>query len=126
MPEYQSTRNRSMLALMIIAPVPPTEGGMVILDYVNAHRAVYLAELVSFVGLCIPAIAMFLALGIALRSTSPSFALLGSALGIASEIAAFAQGSSPPSLSWVLLSSQRGMRRPPDLRATPLQRERKR
>jgi hypothetical protein len=42
------------------------------------------------------------ALGIALRSASPSFALLGSTLGIASEIAAFAVGSSPPSLSWAL------------------------
>jgi hypothetical protein len=90
------------LVLMIVAPVPPMEGGAAILDYVNAHRAVYFAELVCFVGLCIPAMAMFLALGIALRSASPSFALLGSALGIASEIAAFALGSSPPSLSWAL------------------------
>ena len=75
------------LVLMIVAPVPPMGDGAAILDYVNAHRGIYLAELISFVGLCIPAIAMFLALGIALRSASPSFALLGSVLGIASEIA---------------------------------------
>lgn len=90
------------LALMIAAPLPPMEGGAAILEYVNAHRAVYLAELVCFVGLCVPAMAMFLSLGIALRDASPSFALLGSVLGIGSEIAAFALGSSPPSLSWAL------------------------
>ena len=90
------------LVLMIVAPVPPTEGGAAILEYVNAHRAVYLAELICFVGLCVPAIAMFLALGVALRRASPSFALLGAVLGIASETAAFAFGSSPPSLSWAL------------------------
>ncbi len=91
------------LALMIVAPLPPMDGGAAILDYVNAHRGIYVAELVCFVGLCIPAIAMFLALGVALRSASPSLALLGSALGISSEVAAFAIGSSPPSLSWGLV-----------------------
>ncbi len=69
----------------------------------NAHRGEYITELISFVGLCIPAIAMFLALGIGLRSISPSLALLGATFGIASEVAAFAVGSSPPSLSWSIV-----------------------
>lgn len=90
------------LGLMIAAPLPPMEGGGAVLDFVNAHRAVYIAELLCFVGLCIPAIVVFLALGIALRGANPSLALLGSVLGISSEVAAFALGSSPPSLSWAL------------------------
>lgn len=91
------------LVLMIAAPIPPVEGGAAILDYINANKGVYIAELISFVGLCIPAIAMFLALGIGLRTVSPSLALLGATFGIASEVAAFAVGSSPPSLSWGLV-----------------------
>ncbi len=90
------------LGLMIAAPLPPMEGGAAILEHINAHRAAYLAELACFVGLCVPAIVVFLALGIALRGASPSLALLGTILGISSEVAAFALGSSPPSLSWPL------------------------
>jgi hypothetical protein len=52
------------LVLMIVAPLPPMEGGSPLLDFANAHRGVYSAGLICFVGLCIPAIAMFLALGI--------------------------------------------------------------
>jgi hypothetical protein len=87
------------LALMIVAPLPPSEGGAAVLDYVNAHRGVYVAELLCFVGLCLPAAVVFLALGVALRSAGPSLALLGSAAGLVSEIAALAGGSSPPSLN---------------------------
>jgi hypothetical protein len=94
------------LVLMIVAPLPPMEGGAKLLEYVVAHREIYLAELICFVGLGIPAIALFTALGVALRSASPSFALLGSVLGIASETIAVGS-SSPPSLNFALVELAR-------------------
>jgi len=65
------------LVLLIAEPRPPLVGGATILEYIAAHRAVYLAELICFVGLSLPAIAVFLALGIALAPIRKSLALLG-------------------------------------------------
>ena len=42
------------VALVFAAPLPPTQGRAV-LEYIAANRAVYLVELVSFVGLAVPA-----------------------------------------------------------------------
>jgi hypothetical protein len=87
------------LVLLIAEPRPPLVGGATILEYIAAHRAVYLAELICFVGLSLPAIAVFLALGIALAPIRKSLALLGAVIGAGSELMALVLGSSPPSLS---------------------------
>ncbi len=91
------------LVLLIVAPQAPTSGGAAILEYIVAHRAVYLAELVCFVGLSLPAIAVFLALGVALAPVGKSLAALGTAIGLGSELIALALGSSPPSLGGGLM-----------------------
>jgi hypothetical protein len=74
-----------------------------VLSYIAAHKAAYMVELISFVGLSVPALVVFLAAGAALLRVDRSLAALGAVTGIASEIIALALGSSPPSLSGGLL-----------------------
>ena len=93
------------VVLIFVAPVPPASGAPV-LEYIAAHKAVYLTELVCFVGLAVPALVVFAAVAIALTNVDKSRALLGGLLGVVSEGIALALGSSPQSLhgGLVLLS----------------------
>lgn len=95
------------LVLYIAAPVPPDTGAP-LLNYIAEHKGVYLVELVCFVGLAVPALVVFAALGVALRSVDQSIAALGGLVGIVSETIALALGSSPQSLhgGLVVLSNQ--------------------
>lgn len=83
--------------LVFVAPLPPTQGRAV-LQYIAAHRSVYLIELVSFVGLAVPALLVFAALAIALSPVNKAWAAVGGLLGIVSETIALALGTSPQSL----------------------------
>ncbi|QGF22566.1 hypothetical protein [Raineyella fluvialis] len=93
------------VTLVFVAPLPPAEGRAV-LDYIAAHRVVYLVELVCFVGLSIPALVVFAALAVSLARPARGLAAIGGLFGISSEIIALAVGSSPESLhgGLVLLS----------------------
>jgi len=86
------------IALLFLAPLPPASGAAV-LEYIQAHRVVYLIELVCFVGLSIPAIVVFCAWAVALWHVDRSLALVGGLFGVGSEITALAVGSSPQSLN---------------------------
>lgn len=86
------------MALLFLAPLPPASGAAV-LEYIQAHRVVYLIELVCFVGLSIPAIVVFCAWAVALWPADRSLALVGGLFGVGSEITALAVGSSPQSLN---------------------------
>ena len=86
------------LVLLFIAPIVPAGDGRAILDYINAHPVAYIVQLVSFVGLSLPALLVFAALGMALLPHAPSVAMVGGLVGIASEIVALAVLSSPQSL----------------------------
>ena len=85
------------IVLVFVAPVPPAEGRAV-LEFIAAHKALYLAELVCFVGLAVPALVVFAALAVALWPVDKSIAALGGLFGMASEVIALALGSSPQSL----------------------------
>jgi len=85
------------LVLVLLAPVPPTEGAA-LLDYIAAHQAVYLVELVCFVGLAVPALVVFSAVAVSLKGVDKSVAAIGGLFGVASEVIALALGSSPQSL----------------------------
>lgn len=85
------------MVLVFTAPVPPDSGGP-LLAYIAAHKVVYLVELVSFVGLAVPALVVFTAVATALMRVDKSLALLGGLLGVVSETIALALGSSPQSL----------------------------
>ena len=93
------------VVLVFTAPLPPTTGDGV-LEYIAENRLVYLTELVSFVGLGVPALVVFAAVAVALAGVNKSVAAIGGLFGIASEIMALAIGSSPQSLhgGLVLLS----------------------
>jgi hypothetical protein len=86
------------VVLVFAAPVPPTDG-RALLEYIAAHKIVYLTELVCFVGLSVPALVVFAALAVALKGVNKSMAAVGGLLGIASETIALALGSSPQSLN---------------------------
>ena len=96
------------LVLIFTTPQPPISGGAATLQYIALHKPVYLIELVSFVGLSVPAMVVFLALYVALKHLNKSYAAIGALLGIASEVAALAYNSSPQSLNGglVYLSDQ--------------------
>jgi hypothetical protein len=85
------------VALVFLAPLPPTEGAP-LLEYIAEHKAVYLAQLVCFVGLAVPAMIVFVAVAVALKDVNKSVAVIGGLFGVASEIIALALGSSPQSL----------------------------
>lgn len=94
------------VTLLFVAPVPPTDGRE-LLEYIDSNKAVYLTQLVSFVGLAVPAMLVFAALAVAVKGVDKSVAAIGGLLGVASEIIALALGSSPQSLhgGLVVLSS---------------------
>lgn len=85
------------VVVVFTAPVPPVEGSA-LLEYIADHRALYLIQLVCFVGLAVPALVVFAAAGVALAGVNRSLALVGGLFGIASETVALAVGSSPQSL----------------------------
>jgi hypothetical protein len=85
------------VVLVFAAPLPPT-GGAALLEYITAHKVVYLTELVCFVGLAVPALVVFTAVAGALKGVNKSIAAIGGLFGIASEVIALALGSSPQSL----------------------------
>jgi len=91
------------LVLMFTTPQPPLAGGAATLQYIASHKLVYLIELVSFVGLSLPALVVFLALYMALKHLNKSYAALGAIIGMASEVIALALGYSPQSLNTGLL-----------------------
>ena len=85
------------VVLVFVAPLPPTQGAA-LLEFIAAHRVVYLTELVCFVGLAVPALVVFTAAAVALKEVNKSIAAIGGLFGIASEVIALALGSSPQSL----------------------------
>ena len=96
------------LVLIFTTPQPPSTGGLAVLSYIASHKGIYLAELICFVGLSIPAIGVFFALAILLLRSNKVLAALGGLVGIVSEIVALALGGSPESLhgGLVYLSDQ--------------------
>ena len=85
------------VVLVFTAPVPPVEGAPLLM-YIAAHKGVYLTQLICFVGLAVPALVVFAAVGVALTAVDKATAALGGLLGVVSETIALALGSSPQSL----------------------------
>ncbi len=92
------------VALVFTAPVPPTDGGP-LLTYIATHKAVYLTQLVCFVGLAVPALIVFAAAAVALTGVDKSLSAVGGLIGVVSETIALSLGSSPQSLHGGLVLS---------------------
>lgn len=67
-----------------VVPAPPEEGGAAILEYIAAHRSVYIVEQVLWLAPSVLLTVAFLALAVALRDLNRSYAAIGGVLGVAS------------------------------------------
>ena len=96
------------LVLLIITPPVPSSGGAATLQYIASNKSVYLLELVLFVGICVPAMVLFLALYMALKHLNKSYAAIAALVAIASQVVGLALNGSPQSLNGglVYLSDQ--------------------
>src|SRR5687767_9102422 len=71
-------------AIYFVVPPPPEEGGAAILDYIAAHRAVYILEQVLWLAPSVLLMVATLALAVALMGLHKSYAAIGGVLGVAS------------------------------------------
>jgi Domain of unknown function (DUF4386) len=81
------------IALVYVTPQPPSTGetgtlpgGVATLNYIIEHKAVYLLNMVVFVGPVSLTIVVFLALFVALQQVSKSIAAIGALVGIVSVV----------------------------------------
>lgn len=69
-------------AILIFAtPSPPTSGGVETLEYIAAHRSLYILKQILWLAPSIPAMVVFLALYPALKRVNKSYAAIGTVLG---------------------------------------------
>jgi hypothetical protein len=90
-----------------IIPAYPTSGGAATLEYIAAHRSIFIMQQILWLGPSILLIVVFLALYPALKDLNKSYAAIGAVLGIASwavTLAYPATGGGAPAL--VYLSDQ--------------------
>lgn len=95
------------LVLTFTVPAAPESGGAATLEYIAAHRTVYIVEQVLWLAPSIPLIVVFLAFYPALKNLDKSYAAIGAVLGIASwavTLAYPATGGGAPAM--VYLSDQ--------------------
>lgn len=72
-----------MAAILIFTtPSPPTSGGVATLEFIAAHRSLYMLKQVLWLAPSVLAMIVFLALYPALKPVSPSYAAIGAVLGI--------------------------------------------
>ncbi len=72
------------LAVDFTVPPAPTSGGAATLEYIAAHRSVYILEQVLWLAPSVLLMIVFLALYMALKQLNKSYAAIGAVLGIAS------------------------------------------
>lgn len=68
--------------LIFTTPSPPTSGGVATLEFIAAHRSLYILKQVLWLAPSVLAMVVFLALYPALKPVSPSYAAIGAVLGI--------------------------------------------
>lgn len=68
--------------LVFTTPSPPTAGGAATLEYIAAHRGLYLLKQALWLGPSVPAMLVFLALYPALKGVSKSYAAIGAVLSV--------------------------------------------
>src|SRR5919199_2666514 len=68
--------------LIFTTPPPPTLGGGATLEYIAAHRSLYILKQILWLGPSVLAMVVFLALYPALKHANKSYAALGAVLGV--------------------------------------------
>jgi hypothetical protein len=95
------------LVIFVVTTPPPTAGGAAMLEYVDAHRTVYIVRQVLWVAPSLPLMVVFLALAVALHRLGKSFAAIVGVVGVASWALSFAWPTTGEgSLAMIRLSEQ--------------------
>lgn len=95
------------LVIFIVTTAPPTTGGAAMLEYVDAHRTVYIVRQVLWLAPSLPLMVVFLALAIALHHLGKSFASIVGVVGVVSWALSFAWPTTGEgSLAMVRLSEE--------------------
>ncbi len=95
------------LVIFVATTAPPTAGGAAMLEYVDAHRTVYIVRQVLWLAPSLPLMVVFLALAVALRHLGKSFAAIVGVVAVASWALSFAWPTTGEgSLAMVRLSEQ--------------------
>ncbi len=91
-------------AIYFVVPPPPEEGGGAILDYIAAHRTVYIVEQALWLAPSVLLTVAFLALAIVLKDLNKNYAAIGGVLGVASWVLTLvypATGGGAPALIYL-------------------------
>jgi hypothetical protein len=78
------------LAIFAVTTAPPTTGGAAMLEYVDAHRTIYIVRQVLWVAPSLPLVVVMLALAVALWPLGKSFAATVGAIAASSWALSFA------------------------------------
>ena len=92
------------LVLDFTVPAAPESGGAAMLEYIAAHRTVYMLEQVLWLAPSVLLMVVFLALWVAVKDLNRSYAAIGGVLGIASwaiTLAYPATGGGAPALVYL-------------------------
>ncbi|MFE6508765.1 hypothetical protein ACFVDI_03240 [Nocardioides sp. NPDC057767] len=96
----------ALVIFAVVAP-PPTSGGAAMLEYVDAHRTVYIVRQVLWLAPSLLLMVVFLALAVALRHLDKSFAAIAGMISVASWAVSSAWPTTGDgSLAMVLLSDE--------------------
>ncbi|WP_328531081.1 hypothetical protein OG984_08145 [Nocardioides sp. NBC_00368] len=96
----------ALVIFAVVAP-PPTAGGAAMLEYVDAHRTVYIVRQVLWLTPSLLLMVVFLALAVALRHLDKSFAAIAGMISVASWAVSSAWPTTGDgSLAMVLLSDE--------------------
>jgi hypothetical protein len=91
-------------AVDFAVPPPPAEGGAAILDYIAAHRTVYIVEQILWLAPSVLLTVATLALAVAVMGLHKSYAAIGGVLGVASWVLTLvypATGGGAPALVYL-------------------------
>lgn len=95
------------LVIVAVTSAPPTSGGASVLEFVDAHRTVYIVRQLLWLAPSLFLMVVFLALAVALRPRSRSLAAVGGLVAITSWAVSFAWPTTGDgSLAMVVLSDK--------------------
>ena len=106
------------LAIVAATPQPPTSGGAAVLEYVAAHRSVYVVRQLLWLAPGLLLMVVFLALAVSLRHLSRSWAAVGGLVAVSSWAVSLAWPTTGDgSLAMVVLSDKLADASTPEARA---------
>lgn len=95
------------LIIFVVTTAPPAVGGAAMLEYVDAHRTIYIVRQVLWLAPSLPLMVVLLALSVALHHLGKSFAAIVGVVGVVSLALSFAWPTTgEDSLAMVRLSEE--------------------